>query len=145
MADVLKKAIIKSADLPQVSPENTYIVRYRIISQDQNRASHWSPIYNIDAPAINKDDIDGNITFSATTRQITIGWTNEARGPYDVFYRLDSGAWQYLATTSSTSYQYFVRSTVSGDFDFRVQVASYYKDEPSAALEVFTGSVIVPA
>lgn len=145
MADVLKKSTIKSADLPEVSPNNTYIVRYRIVSQDQNRYSHWSPIYNINAPAIDKDEIDGSITFSETTRQITVGWTNEAKGPYDVFYRLDGGAWQYLAKTSSTSYQYFVRSTTFGDFDFRIQVASYYKTEPSPLLEVFTGSVTVPA
>lgn len=45
----IQKAEIVQADLPpQVTlPDNTsgYFVRYRIVSEDRNLSSHWSPIY----------------------------------------------------------------------------------------------------
>jgi len=48
MADSnIKKNIILKKDLPSLVGDNTelnYDVRYRIISEDKNRLSHWSPI-----------------------------------------------------------------------------------------------------
>lgn len=46
----IKKFIIKKADLPNVIGANdilTYNTRYRIISEDKNRTSHWSKIFNL--------------------------------------------------------------------------------------------------
>jgi hypothetical protein len=44
----IKKAIILSENLPNtLQPINKYVVRYRIVSEDRNRRSHWSPIYYI--------------------------------------------------------------------------------------------------
>lgn len=44
-----KKAVILSANLPEpLTPSGQYLVRYRIVSEDRNRRSHWSPIYYID-------------------------------------------------------------------------------------------------
>lgn len=44
-----QKAIIRKENLPAFSllSDGTYgyIVRYRVVSEDQNRFSHWSPIY----------------------------------------------------------------------------------------------------
>jgi hypothetical protein len=43
----IKRVIIKKNDLPGPIGNNTtldYNIRYRIISEDQNRFSHWSPI-----------------------------------------------------------------------------------------------------
>jgi hypothetical protein len=47
MADEpVKKVIIPIAELPGSSPiADGYLVRFRIVSEDKNRVSHWSPIY----------------------------------------------------------------------------------------------------
>lgn len=43
---VVKKIIIPLADLPSQSPiTDGYLIRFRIISDDRNRVSHWSPVY----------------------------------------------------------------------------------------------------
>ena len=54
MADKnIKKSIIKKKDLPPFSGETGKIrLRYRIISEDRNRASHWSKIHEIAMPVI---------------------------------------------------------------------------------------------
>ena len=42
----VKKAIIQKESLPPVDSESAgYVVRYRIISEDKNRTSHWSPTF----------------------------------------------------------------------------------------------------
>lgn len=52
MADVgIKKTIIKSSELPPTLGNNEmlkYNFRYRILSEDKNRFSHWSPISEIE-------------------------------------------------------------------------------------------------
>lgn len=54
MADKnIKKSIIKKKDLPPFSGETGKIrLRYRIISEDRNRASHWSKIHEIAMPIV---------------------------------------------------------------------------------------------
>ncbi len=42
----IKKATVSEEDLPSFNASNLgYFVRYRIISSDKNRYSHWSPYY----------------------------------------------------------------------------------------------------
>jgi hypothetical protein len=53
MAEVIKKVIIKNKTLPPVTFDNNslfYSVRYRVISEDKNRVSQWSPTYKLQAP-----------------------------------------------------------------------------------------------
>ena len=40
MAEEIKKIIIPISSLPDPA-----FIRYRIISEDRNQVSHWSPIY----------------------------------------------------------------------------------------------------
>ena len=54
MADKnIKKSIIKKKDLPPFSGQSGKIrLRYRVISEDRNRASHWSKIQDVAMPTI---------------------------------------------------------------------------------------------
>lgn len=48
----IKKNIILKKDLPSLIGDNTtlnYEIRYRVISEDKNRISHWSPINILEA------------------------------------------------------------------------------------------------
>jgi hypothetical protein len=48
MADVIKKAVVLENSLPPVNVQTQgHSVRYRIVSEDRNRSSHWSPIYRV--------------------------------------------------------------------------------------------------
>jgi hypothetical protein len=51
MADQgIKNVTILNADLPIINAKiNGYAVRYRIVSEDKNRTSHWSPVHYLDA------------------------------------------------------------------------------------------------
>jgi hypothetical protein len=49
-----KKVTIPVKDLPPMLPSGKHLVRYRIVSEDKNRVSAWSPIYSLAIPAITK-------------------------------------------------------------------------------------------
>jgi hypothetical protein len=54
MAEILKKVIIKNKNLPSVSFDDNslfYPVKYRIVSEDKNRVSQWSPTYKLVVPS----------------------------------------------------------------------------------------------
>lgn len=83
----VKKAILPPASLPPVNAENKYAYRYRIVSEDKNRTSAWSPIKIIDAPAVAfLEESDGDVVISGNS--ITATWSDENNRPnYDVFTR----------------------------------------------------------
>ena len=79
----VKKVTIEKKQLPPLSTDGKYLLRYRIISEDKNRTSHWSPIYSLDAT----DYIEQvSASLEITNTNITASWgdTND-RSEYDVF------------------------------------------------------------
>jgi hypothetical protein len=103
----IKKTIIPKSGLPPLSPNGEYVLRYRIISEDKNRTSHWSPIYHIDAkPFI---QVDSNI--EVTPAGILIVWGEQNKAPlYDIFISFKvGGSWQpyyYQGSSSTHSYSF---------------------------------------
>lgn len=73
MADIgIKKVIILNEDLPIINSDvGGYGVRYRIVSEDRNRVSHWSPVYVLDAQY---SYISGQLKSSKTSEVVTITW-----------------------------------------------------------------------
>jgi hypothetical protein len=60
-------------------------VRYRIISSDRIRSSHWSPIYEV---PVEPFTILGNVSITSTPTTVTAIWDDAAERPqYDVFTR----------------------------------------------------------
>jgi len=83
----VKKAIIKKQELPPLSLDGEYLLRYRILSEDKNRSSHWSPIYKVDAkPLIST--VSGNLLINQNA--ITVVWGNQNMSPgYDIFIKFN--------------------------------------------------------
>lgn len=73
MADSgIKKYRQTSATLPAIGSETEgYTLRYRIISEDRNRTSHWSPVYLI---VPNFTYIPGQINFNSANQIASFTW-----------------------------------------------------------------------
>jgi hypothetical protein len=69
----VKKVTITKKELPPLTPNGEYLLRYRIISEDKNRTSHWSPIYTLDLRRVIKgpDETDPDLTFAASNVSTT--------------------------------------------------------------------------
>ena len=108
---VLKKAIIQKQFLPPVDSENSaYLVRYRIVSDDKNRVSHWSPTFVTGAVPV--QSVNG--ALSVTSSIITAVWGDELNRPkYDVFVGFDGATPTYHGTTPIHSYQFIKTGTTN--------------------------------
>jgi hypothetical protein len=128
----VKKAIIRKESLPPINSVTAgYSVRYRIISEDKNRTSHWSPIFVTNPVAI--ETISGAISITETI--ITVVWGDELNRPsYDVFVKFDSGSFVYHGTSPIHTYSFLNTGTTS--IHVKVQIASSIK-EVKAELVIF--------
>lgn len=140
MADKgIKKVVIPKATLPDVSSENEYLVRYRIVSEDRNRVSGWSPVFTLKAKAVSPLN-PNNVVYSINNRVISITWEDqEGRERYDIFTKFDGGQYQYHKTVTGNSHTIISQGTTS--FQFAIQVPSISK-EKSPELEIYQSSVI---
>ena len=120
----IKKAIVPRSSLPVIdSDTSAYVVRYRVISEDKNRTSHWSPTIITNPVAI--EAVSG--ALSITQSIITAVWDDELNRPsYDVFVKFDSGLFFYHGTTTVHNYAFLNVGTTS--VHVKIQVASSIKE-----------------
>jgi hypothetical protein len=88
----IKKITILKKDLPNYIGDNdslSYQIRYRVVSEDKNRTSHWSPIYKVgetstfEEVGFNIENIAGtsiphNVIINDVAHLAGISWTMPA-------------------------------------------------------------------
>ena len=132
----VKKAIILKSSLPAIDSDSAgYVVRYRIVSEDKNRTSHWSPTFTTNAVPI--QSVNGALSITETI--ITAVWGDELNRPaYDIFVKFDSGSFAYHGTSAVHNYSFLNTGTTS--VHVKVQVSSSVK-EVKAGLVIFDSGV----
>lgn len=142
MADrgIRKVTVVKNS-LPDVLSSNQYLVRYRIVSEDRNRVSGWSPIFVLNAKTPSSIP-ENNVTYSVNNRIISLAWTDpEARPRYDIFIKFDGvSSYSYHKTVTSTNHT-VVADPANTSFQFAIQVSGISKVK-SSELEIYESSVI---
>ena len=128
----IKKTRIKREDLPLINTDTEgYILRYRILSEDKNRTSHWSPFYNTDAVSV--DGTSGALSITQTI--IMAVWGDENNYPsYDVFVSFDGDPFYWHGTSAVHSYSFLNEGTTT--VHVKVQLASS-KKQIKAGLGIF--------
>lgn len=123
MADAgIKKVVIPKSSMPSVNDANEHLVRFRIVSDDRNRYSQWSPIYLVSGTSVQEIDAD---SFTSG-RIVTIAWSDsQSRGSYDIFVKFDNDEYSYHGTANSTQYSFIIPSAMSAieTFQYAIQVA----------------------
>jgi hypothetical protein len=112
MADSgIKKAIIKKALLPAIDSDNVgYIFRYRVVSEDKNRTSQWSPVNIVADDTI--AGVSGALQISQTIT--TVVWDDELNRPkYDIFVGFDSTTPIYHGTSPIHTYSFLNTGTTN--------------------------------
>lgn len=133
MADSrIKKVIVNKAALPPLNGDiESYVVRYRIISEDRNRVSHWSPQFYVSAEAPEVEDLS-EIQVTKSQNSIIATWQldNDAEIPQtDVFVAWGDdmsgvGLYEYYATVTATSITIPIPSGKES-VDVKVQLSVY--------------------
>jgi hypothetical protein len=160
--ETIKKFKTPFEDLPAINSETEgYSLRYRIISDDRNRVSHWSPIYLIDGgytyvPGIihfNKAGDIASIVWDAVTINKVDGANTyfvQKDSSYDFWIRWDRGGgdgdWLYKERLSTTSLSlpvpttYTVNGVVQHNAPNRMSVEVYLPGNPIARADGAAGT-----
>lgn len=161
MADAgIKKTRIKREDLPSINTNTEgYTLRYRILSEDKNRVSHWSPVETL-LPGYTF--VSGSINHSKAGSISTVAWNSvvinkdstyiATAEEYDVWVRWDrsdGGDWLYRSRVSGSSISlleattYTIDGVVQGSAPNKLSVEIYLKGNPinrdSTFLRVYEG------
>lgn len=141
MADSpIKKVVIKKEDLPAFNGSTQkHSVRYRIVSEDKNRSSHWSPYYAVSNPS--PEQLECSVAVSSNV--VNMVWkqpTESAIKQYDIYFKLDSSDWTYISSSSSTQFSTLIADSVS-TLQVAIQLPTYPKQYFSGAA-LFTSSPI---
>lgn len=136
-----QKVRVPKSDLPEVSrlSDGTYgyIVRYRIISEDQNRFSHWSPIRELTAPPVVR--VSGEVAVNGNIVQVV--WDDaEDRPAYDVFVSFNGNDYSYHGTTPTHQYSFLSDYDV-GFVQVAIQISSTDK-EKAEQIEIFESGLV---
>jgi hypothetical protein len=137
MADSgIKKAIIKKALLPAIDSDNVgYIFRYRVVSEDKNRTSQWSPVNIVSDDTIT--GVSGALQISQTIT--TAVWDDELNRPkYDIFVGFDSATPIYHGTSPIHTYSFL--NTGTTDVRVIIQVEGSQKTL-NASLEIYDSGI----
>lgn len=123
MADQgIKKVIVPQANLPTINSEiNGYALRYRVVSEDRNRLSHWSTLYFL---LPNYTYVSGDIVISKQANHVSLIWdpvSLEISGNYirkarefDIWAKWGKGGlgdWLYVERIEGTSLNLIIPST----------------------------------
>lgn len=148
MADLgIKKIKISQANLPPINSEiEGYSVRYRIVSDDKNRTSQWSPIvqinpgytYTLGDIVFNKNGSiaqqawdavtiikDGNIIRQAHEYDIWVRWDRNDGGDWIYKQRIDGTNISFPIPTT-----YTINGVVQGSPPNRLSTEVYLKGNP---------------
>jgi hypothetical protein len=121
MADSgIKKTTIYKKDLGKVGNSNEYILRYRIVSEDKNRTSHWSPTYAIPAEVLPVQGVQGDVQVIGNT--VTVVWGSLlGTSAYDIFVGFDGAPLTWRATSSANSHSFVKTGTSSVQVQIQVE------------------------
>jgi hypothetical protein len=113
MSDLnLKKVLIPTSSLPGFSAiDGGYTVRYRVVTEDKNQFSQWSPFYflpvNNEGLSVNLFINDGNYIRTINSNKVLdLLWTDLSGFgivEYDIFVKINSEDWKYRTTTTNNS------------------------------------------
>ena len=163
MADAgIKKSRVLKKDLPTINAlQEGYEIRYRIVSEDKNRTSYWSPItviqpgYTFTTGQIHSDKT-GTIVVSIWDQvQVKKNSTViETASEYDVWVRFDrndGGDWVYKQRVQGNTINlifpttYTKNGVVQGSAPNKYSIEVYLKGTPisrdSSFLRVYQDSV----
>ena len=129
--EIIKKFKVSVGDIPPINSINEgYSLRYRIVSSDKNRTSHWSPIYLILPDYV---FVSGTIAFNKAGSIASLVWDSvtlnkvdggntyfiKKESQYDFWVRWDRGGndgdWLYKERLSTTSLSLPVPATYTVD------------------------------
>ena len=137
MADKgIKKVVINKSLLPAIDSNLIgYAFKYRIVSEDKNRTSQWSPVNVVYDDSI--ISVNGGLQISQTIT--TAVWGDELNRPkYDIFVGVDNTTPIYHGTSPIHTYSFLNTGTTNVRVIIQVEAS---EKTLNASLEIYDSGI----
>jgi hypothetical protein len=135
----IKKVVVPSSDLIPVDGSNQYLIRFRVISDDRNRFSEWSPIFSIAGTGVSALP-EARVGYFMVGSVVNIIWEGTPAGSeFDIFVGYDGNEPEYKGTTSESRYVFI--NSAEESYRFVIQKSSIAKRYDSL-LQIFESDLI---
>ena len=141
----MPRIAIPVTNLPPVSSSAQHVVRFRIVSEDRNRVSDWSPIFLLNSVGqIPSASASYKLIDSGSTpKLLTLTWSGGYipthkdldDGHHDVFVSWNEGPFEYLGREVGNFFSVRAK-TGANRAQFLVQVGSYNSLHPPSSVPV---------
>jgi hypothetical protein len=122
----IKKIIVKREDLPAFSGVGqSHLVRYRIVSEDRNRTSHWSPYYSVIADSAPEVEC----IVSIIENSVNLIWSQPEEyniKQFDIYFKINNQDWKYISSSTSTQFATLISPSAT-ILQFAIQIPTYPK------------------
>lgn len=137
----IKKAKFPASSIPAINKDTEgYLIRYRIVSEDKNRVSAWSPVIKLDP---SYEYLTGSSAVDDTGNILAVSWDavkividgEPVRNVnnYDIWVSWVQGAdYEYYGSTSDT-YANLLKPAGANQNSIRI----YHKTNPPTEIEKF--------
>ena len=128
----MPKIVIKKDDLPPISADDEgYNLRIRLVSQDRNRISFWTPLYTVESPEVTEIPYIVSVENYSGSKTVKAVWEDPSNKEYDIYVKWydNAGAsdgWEYKGSTLANSTEILV-PTGAHTFQVSVQRVTYPK------------------
>lgn len=136
MSEVIKRVKILKKDLPSRSAKtHSYNIKYRIVADDGNTYTHWSPIYNVEIPK--EGVVSAVVATDPSKKFFTLIWQPlevDKDSSFDIYAQWNNtGPWVYLNTIKSSTYNGLVSDTTTS-FKVLIQKPTFPKTRTEGAI-----------
>jgi hypothetical protein len=121
MAIEIKKVTIPPQDLKEIDWDSeSYLIRYRIKTENKNLSSHWSPVYSLPVGFFPKVQGDFYETVSESGKiLVNVVWDDFLNFPlYDIFVAFDGGEKDFQEFLHDENSFYYHGSSQNHNYSF---------------------------
>jgi len=141
----IKKAIVPKPTLPAIHGDGQdYIVRYRIVSEDKNRSSHWSPIYSLVVDSVDPVEYSVDIVTNSidpTKKSLQVIWTPRTdQITFDIYKKINNQSWVYAQTVGTNVWSTIIDNTTTS-IAIAIQTPTFPKKRYTAATLFESGQI----
>lgn len=140
MSENIKNIIVKKSNLPSFNGKNaSYTIRYKVVSSDGNRTSHWSIPYTLTFATPTQIQCVTNVTdLGAQGKTLSAIWVSDSKTTsFDIYIKwttasASTDAWKHMSTVSNTQWTTLIPANAL-KYQIAIQVPTQIKERYAKA------------
>jgi len=112
-SEIIQKVSVPKKDIESISADAKYYVRYRVISSDRRKTSHWSQVFSLTSGSLTNA-----ITQFPYEYKDSLGFTLTPVTPPPATYAAILVSWNILDSLGINNFDVYIKYNGTGNFQY---------------------------